>query len=50
MRSYVVDDQGAVRKHVTVFLDSSPIKDRDRLSDAVRPDSDLFIMQALSGG
>ena len=50
LRTYVVDDQGAVRKHVTVFLDSSPILDRERLSDAVQEDSDLFIMQALSGG
>ena len=50
LRSYVVDDQGAVRKHVTVFLDSAPVHDRVRLSDAVRPDSEIFIMQALSGG
>ena len=50
LRSYVVDDQGEVRKHVTVFLDSTPIRDRERLSDPVRPDSEIFIMQALSGG
>jgi len=50
LRSYVLDDQGGVRKHVTVFLDSSPILDRELLSDAVRADSEIFIMQALSGG
>jgi molybdopterin synthase sulfur carrier subunit len=50
LRTYVLDDQGAMRKHVTVFLDSTPVTDRDRLSDTVRPDSELFIMQALSGG
>lgn len=50
LRTYVVDDQGAVRKHVTIFLDSTPIQDRERLSDTVRQDSELFVMQALSGG
>ncbi len=50
LRSYVLDDQGAVRPHVVIFLDGQPIADRCRLSDAVRKDSKVFIMQALSGG
>lgn len=50
LRSYVVDEQGALRKHVTVFVDGLPIRDRARLSDALRPDSDIDVMQALSGG
>ena len=50
LRGYVLDDQGAVRRHVTIFLDGAPIIDRTALSDAVRPDSELYVMQALSGG
>ena len=50
LRGYVLDDQGALRQHVVVFLDGVAIKDRTRLSDPARPDSEIFVMQALSGG
>ncbi|BCS31492.2 hypothetical protein TBR22_A06930 [Luteitalea sp. TBR-22] len=50
LRSYLVDEQGALRKHVTVFVDGAPVRDRSRLSDALEPDSDIDVMQALSGG
>ena len=49
-RGYVLDDQDRVRKHVVVFVDGQPIADREHLSDAVRSDSEVFVMQALSGG
>lgn len=50
LRSYVLDDQGAVRQHVVVFVDGTAITDRQKQADAVRPDSEIFVMQALSGG
>ena len=50
LRSYVLDDQGAVRKHVVIFVDGQSLSDRRGLSDSVRPDSEIFVMQALSGG
>ena len=50
LRSYVLDDQGAVRQHVVVFVDGTAITDRRRQADSVRPDSEIFVMQALSGG
>lgn len=50
VRAYVVDEQGALRKHMSVFVDGQQIKDRTQLSDAVLPDSEIYIMQALSGG
>jgi len=50
LRGYVLDDQGAVRTHVVIFLDGAAVRDRRGLSDAVRPDSEIFVMQALSGG
>lgn len=49
-RGYVLDDQGAVRKHVVVFVDGTQIADRSTLSDPVGPDGNVFVMQALSGG
>lgn len=49
-RGYVLDDQGGVRKHMLVLVDGRPIRDRARLSDAVRPDSEVYVFQALSGG
>ncbi len=50
LASYLVDEQGALRRHVTVFVDGAPVRDRVSLSDALRPDSDVDVMQALSGG
>lgn len=50
LRGYVMDDQGAVRKHVVIFVDGTAIADRRNLSDPLRPDSEVFVMQALSGG
>lgn len=50
LRSYVLDDQKAVRKHVVVFVDGTAVTDRKDLSDAVTPQAEIFVMQALSGG
>jgi len=50
LRSYVLDDQGRLRRHVMIFLDGRMIEDRLRLSDSVEPQSKLLVMQALSGG
>ncbi len=49
-RAYVLDEHGAVRKHMNVFLDGEQIRDRIGLRDPVRPDSEIYVMQALSGG
>lgn len=50
LRGYVLDDRGAVRKHVVVFLNGSSVRDRVNLSDPLPPDGEIFLMQALSGG
>ena len=49
-RSYVLDDQAALRKHMTVFVDGQAIRDRVRLSDSVTASSTIHVLQALSGG
>lgn len=50
IRHYVLDDQSALRKHMTILVDGMRIADRERLSDAVKPASEIYVMQALSGG
>ncbi len=50
LRGYVLDEQGRLRQHVAVFLDGELIADRAGLSDPLRPESRLLVMQALSGG
>ena len=49
-QSYIVDDQGRLRKHVNIFVDGILIHDRIKLSDTLTKGSDVYIMQALSGG
>jgi len=50
LKSYLLDDQDRLRKHVTVFIDNVQIKDRIQLSDPVSQSSSVYITQALSGG
>ncbi len=49
-RGYVLDDQGALRQHMVIFVDGRQIRDRQRLSDPVSPSGEVYVMQALSGG
>ena len=49
-KSYFLDDQGGLRTHVVVFVDGIPVRDRVTLNDAVDAQSELYVMQALSGG
>ncbi|WP_437594938.1 MoaD/ThiS family protein [Sorangium sp. So ce1000] len=50
VRGYVLDDQGALRKHVVIFVDGQQLRDRAGLSEAVNERTSLYVMQALSGG
>ena len=50
LRGYVVDERGHLRKHVTVFVGDSPIRDRVAMTDAVEASTEIFVLQALSGG
>jgi molybdopterin converting factor small subunit len=49
-RGYVLDEQGHLRKHVVVFVDGRRVQDRERLSDPVGESSEVYVMQALTGG
>ncbi|MFN3843799.1 MAG: MoaD/ThiS family protein [Rehaibacterium terrae] len=50
LRGYVLDDQGVVRRHVAVFVDGHAIRDKARLAQALSAQSEIHVMQALSGG
>ncbi len=50
VRTYVLDEQGRVRRHVAVFLDGEQIRDLHTQSDPVEAASEITVMQALSGG
>jgi len=50
VRGYVLDDRGALRKHVCVFADGQRLPCDDTMGHAIKTDSKLYVMQALSGG
>ena len=49
-RRYVLDDQGHVRKHVSMFCDGRMVRDRARLAEPISDASQILIVPALSGG
>lgn len=49
-RDYVLDEQGAVRHHIAVFVGGELVRDRRGLGDRVGEDDEIYVMQALSGG
>ncbi len=50
LRGYVVDEQGAVRHHVAVFVDGAAIRDKRKLDQPLGAAAEVYVMQALSGG
>lgn len=50
LRGYILDDQGAIRRHVAVFVDGVQVRDRSSLEDKLSTDSEIHVFQALSGG
>jgi molybdopterin synthase sulfur carrier subunit len=50
LRDYVLDEQGAVRKHVAVFVNAQLIADRAQLDVPLAEDDRVDVIQALTGG
>ena len=48
--AYLVDERGALRPHVNIFLGDTQVRDRIHLADPVGEDQPVFVLQALSGG
>lgn len=50
LRGYLLDDGGAVRRHVAILLNDVSINDRTTLSDPIKTADRIVVLQALSGG
>ncbi|MCU0864220.1 MAG: MoaD/ThiS family protein [Planctomycetes bacterium] len=50
LRGYLLDDTGALRHHVTIFVDGVVVTDRRRLAQRLPPTARVDVLQALSGG
>ena len=50
LRGYVVDEHGALRHHMVVFVNGQSAPDRKGLGDPVGEADEVVVMQALSGG
>ncbi len=47
---YILDEHGALRRHVNLCVNDTLVIDKKTLSDRVQEDGIIFIFQALSGG
>lgn len=50
LAAYIIDERGALRRHVNIFVGGDLIYDRQTLEDTVEEDDQIYIFQALSGG
>jgi molybdopterin converting factor small subunit len=50
LRGYVLDDQHAIRQHVAIWVDNRLVTDRVHWDVPLQPHSQVYVMQALSGG
>ena len=50
LRGYVLDEHGVLRPNVVIFIDGARCRERRVLDEALQPDSQVYILQALSGG
>ena len=47
VRGYILDDQGALRKHVAIFVNHELIHDRTKLSDPVHINDDKILPEYI---
>lgn len=47
---YVLDEQGALRRHVNISINNTAVVDKIKLSDHIPEDATVYIFQSLSGG
>ena len=47
---YVLDERGALRRHVNISINDSIVIDKVKLSDRIPDDGTVYIFQSLSGG
>lgn len=50
LRDRIVDEQGAVRQHINIFVGDEAIRFADGLGTKVPADTEILIVPAVSGG
>jgi sulfur-carrier protein len=50
LRSYLLDDQGRLRRHVAIYINGARVSDRIGLTDKLEDEDEVYVFQALSGG
>jgi molybdopterin synthase sulfur carrier subunit len=50
LRDQVLNPDGSVRPHLAVFINGEMLEARDALQTDLRDGSEVFVMQAVSGG
>lgn len=50
LRGYVLDEQGALRHHVAVFVDGEAVRHGAGLDMPLPARAEVYVIQALSGG
>ena len=50
LQGYVLDDQGALRKHIAIFVDGAMKPRQTALDLPVGEATQVYVFQALSGG
>lgn len=47
---YLLEGDGSLRRHVNIFIDGRPVRDRRHLADSLEDAREVYIVQSLSGG
>ena len=50
LRGYILDEQGDLRFHVVIFIDGKRVMQRSDLRIPLDSNSQVYVLQALSGG
>ena len=50
IKDYLLDERGAVRQHMNIFVRGELLEDRTTLQDKLQENDEIVIFQALSGG
>lgn len=50
LRDRVVNEQGALRPHVNIFIDDENVRRKDMLDTLVKENSEITILPSVSGG
>ena len=50
LRDRILDEQGAVRQHINIFVGEDAIRFADGLATKVPADAEILIVPAVSGG